>query len=43
MKELCKHILYYLDNARDKLDTSRIFAGFDGYIDILAKPIRKSS
>ncbi|MCI9149758.1 MAG: hypothetical protein HFI42_04555 [Lachnospiraceae bacterium] len=43
MKELCKHILYYLDNARDKLDTSRIFAGFDGYIDVLAKPVQRSS
>lgn len=43
MKELCKHILYCLDHAQDQLEASQVFAGFDGYIDVLAKPVRKGS
>lgn len=43
MKEMWEHILDCLEKAHDKLETSHVFAGFDGYMDVLAKPVRKSS
>ena len=43
MKELWKQIIYCLDHAQEQADNSQVFAGFDGYIDVLAKPVQRSS